>query len=251
MSEWDYWVDVNGVEFDGSDSNTIPAITLTKDTGLFGGVSMRREQTDRPNAHGSFFTPGLLSGRAITLEGEIYTTSPGEQVEFVGMLEALLATGEYGTMTARRGGQDVSIEVGRLGAPTIAIDRWGLLARYSIQFWAPDPIWMGKSAPVGPGTSLLLEHRGNFPSPPTFKVTGTGAYTIAAPGGRSYVVSTPLAAGSTDVIDMADGWVRRNGQVLMGAASRAETWEIPPGPGWQHTITGNVQATAWTPDRFA
>lgn len=251
-----FLVTVQDVEFDGSESSQIPAITLTKVAGIWDGVSMRREQTDRPTGHGQFWSPGFLSGRAITLEGEIYSETIEDQDAMIGQIVALLADGSSGRMTVQRGERVMSAEVGRIGTPTITIDRWGLLARFQIQFWAPDPRWYGDDNDEGPGTSLLLVHRGNFPASSRLVLTGNSpsGYTIAA-GGRQYIVTSGPTAGQTDEVDMSTGWLRRNGALLFGAVSRYETWQVPPGPGLLHTVTaaggGTITMTGHTPDVFA
>jgi hypothetical protein len=83
---------------------------------------------------------------------------------------------------------------------------------------------------------------GNFPALPELVVAGPhpAGYTVTA-GSNQFTVTAALPAGSTDVIDMSTGWVRRNGVLLVGGISRADTWEIPPGlPGMLHTITGGT-----------
>lgn len=244
---------LDGVHFDGTgDADTWPQITLTPETKIFGGVAMRREQTDRPTGHGQFWSPGFLSGRLITLAGEIYTRSPAEQEEVIGQLEGLLADGGKARMSVQRARGTVWADVARADAADITIDRFGLLARYLISFWAPDPRWYGDAATLGPSASLALRHWGNFPALPRFTVMGSaaanGGYTIAS-AGRQYVVTDGPAAGETDVIDFATGWLYRNGQLTSGKVSRYETWPVRPGLPQTHTCT--VPFSATVTDTFA
>jgi len=251
-------VELDGVAFDGSDSDTIPAITLTSDTRLFGGVSMRREQTDRPTGHGQFWSPGFLSGRVITLAGEIYSRGFEDQERMIGQIDSLLADGSAAPMAVQRAIGHLQATVGRIGEPSFTLDRYGLLATYQAQFWAPDPRWYGDAPASALAASLDLSHRGNFPSLPTFTVPGSaavsGGYTIAGPGGRAYVVTSGPAAGHSDEIDFATGWLRRDGALLFGAVSRYETWAIPKGANWTHTIAGTgagtARMTARVPDTY-
>ena len=246
-------VEVDSIEFDGTgDVLESTQFALTRVSGLFDGVEMRRPQTDRPQAHGQFWAPGYLSGRVIVLEGELYTSSPREQDKEVSRLVGLLADGGKRTMTVQRGTRAVHTQVARLATPTVTIDHYGLLARFQITFWAPDPLWYGDQQSFGPATSLDLYHWGTFPALPRFTVAGSaaaaGGYTIAQ-GSRSYVVSAGPTAGQTDVIDFATGWLYRNGALQSSKVSRYETWTV--GPGIPETATCTVPFSAAVYDTYA
>lgn len=246
-------VRIGGVEFDGTgDVHESTQFALTRDPGLFDGVEMRRPQTDRPQAHGQFWAPGFLSGRVITLEGEIYTNSPYEQDRAVARLVSLLADGGKQKMVVQRGAEVLSTYVARLSKPTVTKDLYGLLAHFQVTFWAPDPLWYGDQQSFGPARSLDLFHWGDFPAHPRFTVAGSsaaaGGYTIAQ-GGRSYVVSVGPAAGQTDEIDFATGWLYRNGALQSSKVSRYETWTV--GPGVPETTTCTVPFSATVHDTYA
>ncbi|MEJ1087057.1 hypothetical protein WDU99_01855 [Microbacterium sp. Mu-80] len=235
---------IQGLTLDGTDSTSSP-YTITKITGWDDGVGTRREAIDRPAAHGQLGLPGYLTGRPITIEGEIYTHSPQEQDHAVLALSGILAAGRMGALVIESGGLSTWATVQRNGAPTITRDRWGLLATYMVQLWAVDPRRYGEVHRFTGGEVAF--HRGNFDATPVHEVTGTSAaYTISGPTGRTFAVSSGPGSG-TDRIDMANGRVYRNGVLQLGIVTSADLWTIPTGlPGVTHTISAGSLVTVVT-----
>jgi hypothetical protein len=226
---------------DGTDSTDSP-YTITRITGLDDGVGTRRDAVDRPAAHGQFGLPGYLTGRPVTIEGEIYTHSPQEQDHAVLALSGILAAGGMGRLTLESGGETTWMLVQRNGAPTITRDRWGLFATYTLQLWAVDPRRYGETRAFPGGQAAY--HYGNFPATPEHEVTGTvGGYTISGPDGRAFTLSSGPGSG-TDRVDMASGRVYRNEVLLLGIVTQADLWAIPPGmPGVVQTVSAGSLTT--------
>jgi hypothetical protein len=133
-------VTVGGLTFVSEDGSA-PTYAIDKDglKGWFEGVEMRREIIARPNGDGDFPTPGHLGPRLITLSGVI---TAGDDAAFeVAMkaLEDLLADGSMGTFSVEQATGTYTAEVGRVGSPEIIIEKYGVWARYRLEFWAPDP----------------------------------------------------------------------------------------------------------------
>ncbi|WP_309129482.1 hypothetical protein [Microbacterium sp.] len=229
---------IHGVTLDGTDSTNSP-YTITSIDGWDDGVETRREAIDRPAAHGQFPTPGYLSGRLITINGEIYTSSPSEQDHAILRLTGLLADGstaKFAVETAL-GSQWASVQ--RNGPPDIVRDRWGLLATYQLQFWAADPRKYGEVREYAAGEEAV--QYGNFPATPKIIVNGIAesGYTVTGPGGRRVIVYHPLTAAVPHTIDFTTGGLYVAGQRIFGAITVYEPWTVSPGlPGVVTTVNG-------------
>ncbi|GGD33060.1 hypothetical protein GCM10010915_11800 [Microbacterium faecale] len=117
----------------------------------------------------------------------------------------------------------------------IAFDTVGFApeATWSVDLRCADPRKRGELRRYT-GSSVNVFHRGRFDAYPTVTVKASSAmsgYTISGPGGRGFIVTRSLPAGSTDRIDFETGWVYRNGNLLEKATTRRETWPVPPGTG--------------------
>ena len=199
---------------------------------------MRRDYEDRPNAHGQFPAQGYLSGRVIPLSGQIQTSSLEYYEKAISNLAGVLAGGGSGRLTVDLELGTTYADVYRHGKPNVKHVVYGSIAYYQMFLWAPDPQRFGETRSFPVGTSATVYHYGNFDAIPAVSVTGTGAYTITD-GTHLFTVSNPIAPGQTDTIDFAKGWVYRNGVLLFGAVSRAETITVPPGlPKTTLTISG-------------
>lgn len=198
--------------------------------GWLAGVSMRRDEVARPASHGAFDARGFQSARVVSISGTILAQSPSELESMIVQLTGLLADGETGRLTVQDDHARVTWADVRLAAQT-EIDRYttGLEADYLVQFWAPDPRRYGelRSFPAG-----QVYHRGNTVAIPVIEVTGpvSAPYSVSSQG-RTVTVTQALASGQVHQIDMATGWVRRNGVLQLGAVSAADVFTIPPGTG--------------------
>lgn len=224
---------VDGVSFDEWPRDLSNAFVISPQglVGWFGGVTPRFDAPDRPTSHGSFDAPGFLSGRIVSITGTILGSSESMLDALVEELGGLLADGGESVLTVQDGSGDVTYARVRLGAET-TIERFGdgsHTAAYQVQFRAADPRRYGE-ARTFTGASVVPYQRGNFPATPEVTVSGTfpGGYRIGY-GGAEFIVSAALASGQSHVIDMRTGWVRRNGVVLPGAATRAELFTVKKG----------------------
>lgn len=221
-----------GLVFDGSDATTSP-YTIIPD-GLKGwtdGVDTRRENIDRPGAHGAFAMPGHLAGRVITIAGEVYTSSAFEQEHTLGRVTGLLANGDFSQLVVTSSGETQRATVQRNGAPVITRDRWGLLAKYQLSLFAPDPRKYGDQHTFGPASAVTVTNRGNFPALPILHVEGNapGGYTIAGPGGRLIVINRPLVGGIPHRFEMRTAHLYVGGARVLGGVARADLFTVPPG----------------------
>lgn len=221
----DFRLHLDGLEFDGGDGK--PRYTVATVSGLE-SVGIRRDSTDRPNAHGSFPAPGFFDARRISWSGLVLTTSAGEQDHAIRDLSGLLGGGTE-RLTAQ-GSSRVWSDVRRVSVES-RILRPEETASYSIVVEAPDPLLYGETATFGPAASASVYHYGNTDAAPDVTITGTmpSGYRVNGPGGAQYIVTQALAAGQTHRIDFNTGWLYRNGVMQQGAVSRAQTFTIPPG----------------------
>jgi len=215
-----------------------------------GGVGMRREQADRPAAHGEFSLPGYLTGRAASWSGEIETTSAIEQEYAMRRLSGLLADGKPKRLTLL-GASPLWLDVVRTDEPSFSMIQYGRAARYSFEVWAPDPRMFGEVHDFPGGTVAV--NRGNFPARPQLIVSGSaaGGYTVTGPGGRRVVVTKALASGAPHTIDFARGGLWINGVRQLRAMTVYQPWEIAPGmPGATATVNNGAALVQRVTDTF-
>ncbi|MHC9046814.1 hypothetical protein ACYX8G_19690 [Microbacterium saperdae] len=222
---------LEGITFEGGDGDSPYTIIPDGLKGWFEGVDTRRENIDRLASHGQFLTPGYLSGRLVTIDGEIYTADYREQEIATDRLRGLLAGGGTGQLTVTTGLRSTYATVQRNGAPTIRLDRWGLLATYQVQFWAVDPRrYSVDMESTGPASSITVTNEGNIEALPVLHITGAaaGGYTISGPGGKLIVVSRPLVSGVPHRFEMRTARLYVGGTQVVGGVSRADLFDIPP-----------------------
>lgn len=226
-------VQVGGVTFRGDWQSATYTIEKNGLTGwLLGGAAVDRESIKRPAAHGEFDTPGFLTGRLITLSGDVWSTGEADMVSDLEVLNGLLADGQSGTMTVTIGGVTTSAAVRRSGEPSINVTVFGKHARYQFRFWAADPRRYGSATTFGPGSSVSdIEHAGNFPATPVLKVSGSagGGYTVTGPGSRVITVTADLESGHPHTIDLASGGLYVDGSRVVAGMSVYQPWTVPAG----------------------
>lgn len=125
-------------------------------------------------------------------------------------------------------------------------------APFSLTLRFADPRRYGPTNATPAGTTVVPFHRGDADARTVFIVTGTmGGYKLIGPEGQEYVVTSALAAGKTDRIDMADGRLYRDGVLVIGG-SRGTRWVtpagIPAGPVSLVPTSGTGSVVALTPD---
>lgn len=217
--------------------------------GVWEGVDVRREDTPRPLAHGSFDAPVFLAPRVIPVSGHISAHSGAELVHEMNRLTGLLSDGQSGRLAFDDDSGSTWIDV-RLGGPTQITQLDATTARFLVTFFAPDPRRFGGPArpePFAVGGPVF--HYGNHPAALKATVVGpvSAPYTVAV-GARQFTVTQSLTAGQTHVLDTETATVRRNGVVQSGVVSRAETLLVPPGAA--STFTGPAGTTGVVPNTY-
>lgn len=198
--------------------------------GVWEGVDVRREDTVRPLAHGSFDSPVFLAARVIPVSGHVSARTPTELVHEVNRLTGLLSDGQVGRLNLDDDLGTTWIDV-RLGGATQVTQLDATTAKFLITFFAADPRRFGDAVKAGGFTvGQPVYHYGNHPAVLKPTVTGpvSAPYTVAV-GSKQFTVTQALAAGQTHVLDTETATVTRNGVVQSGVVSRAETLLIPPG----------------------
>lgn len=232
---------INGISFDEWPRDFDNSFVITEGglTGWFGGAPMRRDEAERPAAHGAFDAPGYLPARVPAIQGTILASSEEALEKMILQLTGLLADGSTGRLTVQNDRGETTWADVRLASCEVERSTTGREADYQVQFWAPDPRRYGTLRTFGPG---LVYHRGNFPATPTVQVAGpvSAPYTVASQG-RSVTVTQSLSSGQSHLIDMDDGWVYRDGVLQVGVVSSMNVFTIPPGPGV--TVTGPASTT--------
>lgn len=223
---------IGGVFFDEAPRDLGRAFVIEPQglKGWLAGVAMRRDEVARPASHGAFDAQGFQSARVVSISGTILAESPTELESMIVQLTGLLSDGGTGRLTVQDDNARATWADVRLAAQT-EIDRYttGLEADYQVQFWAPDPRRYGelRTFPAG-----QVYHRGNTEAVPVVEVTGpvSAPYSVSSQG-RTVTVTQALTSGQVHRIDMATGWVRRNGVLQLGAVSAADVFMIPRGTG--------------------
>ena len=213
-------------------------------SGWFDGASPRLDTQDRPQSDGAFWSPLFRGGRSIGWHGLIHTAHPREQRTALEQLAGMCSgRGPY-VMSVQHEATVTTAQVQLVKSPETSILRYGRLARYQVEVFAPDPFRYGQTH-VLPAVDGAVRpfHNGTTDAVPEITVTGSrpSGYTLAYRG-KQFIVAAPLASGSSHVIDMATGWVHTgSGAVLARAVSRAELFTVPKGPtGPALTITGGT-----------
>lgn len=241
--------ELEGIILDGTDATASP-YTITSIDGWDDGVDTRRESIDRPGGHGQFHTPGYLSGRLITIAGEIYTDSDAAQDHAILRLTGALADGSTGKLTVTTS-QTAWAMVQRNGPPDIVRDRWGLLATYQLQLWAVDPRKYGEAHDYPAGVPAV--QYGNFPARPQLVVSGSssGGYTVTGPDGRRVVVTKAITSGAPHTIDFAQGGLYVDGVRQLRAISIYEPWTVGPGlPSVTAGVSGGLDLVQRVTDTY-
>lgn len=212
-----------------------------------GGADMRRENVDRPAAHGAFSLPGFLTGRSVRWGGLVLTDSATEQEHALLRLSGLLADGGTSRLTIE-GEKPRWLDVQRASPEPPRVLVPGSVASYSFEVWAPDPRMYGEVYDFPGGTAAV--QYGNFPARPKLLIgAGSGGYTVTGPDGRKVIVGT--APSAAHEIDFTNGGLYLGGVRQAGAITTYQPWKVGPGlPGTVATITGSRSLVQRVTDTF-
>jgi len=238
-----------GLTFHGDAGDATYSIEPDGLTGILDGVSVRDDHTPRPTADGTFDSPAYLGGRAGSITGLVETWSDGEYVHAIQRLTSIPALA-LSRLTALGAGRAMWTDARRVGEVSVKHLVYGRVARYMVQWFAPDPRMYGDLNTFGPGSSLSVFHRGNTAAVPVVEIVGavTAPYTVASQG-HSFTVTQSLTDGQTHRIDMSTGWVYRDGVLQAGVVSSADVFTIPPGSAV--TVTGPASMKILVTETFA
>ncbi|GAA2230268.1 phage tail family protein [Herbiconiux moechotypicola] len=227
--------------------------------GWEGGTELVRETIKFPRAAGGYALPGTVDSRMIRLGGVAVAASPEALRRLGDRLSAALIDGSYTKLAVTHGGATRWALVG-LAATTRFVTRGesSTEADWQIQLFAPDPRKYGvRRAPVAlSAVPSRVKQEGSVPGPAVVRVTGTSTdnYGIHGPGGRSIIVSRPLAAGDVHEVDVETGALTVNGTRVIGGIISAYPFSIAPGPGSEITFDANgnaLTASVRATDAFA
>lgn len=221
-------------------------------SGWFGAAGVRRDETQRPAAHGSFDSRGYRDAKVPFIRGTVIAPSRGSLNEMCRRLEGLLADGSMARMTVQDDAGMVTWQDVRIAQPAVTDDFGdGETADFQIGFWSPKAELYGDTHRFS-GSPATVFHRGTIPAPILVRIPNAPAsYTITAPNPavRTFTVSG-ATAGGTHEVDLRTGRVTRDGSPMVGVVTRADTWDMPPGVRWTHQIS--VGSAEWiVPDTYA
>jgi hypothetical protein len=213
-------------------------LTITEIEGWSDGVDGRYDEIDIEGGDGAFDVPVTLGSRLVNVKGYCRATSFAD------------LRGWRDRVTGQIGGQSTRIfTVAELGEAewaaaqcvraTFPIFGGQTFADFSMSFWMPKPWKFGaETEPFGNGVPAT--HRGNTGSVPFFRIGGVrpAGYTIAGPAGRAVTVTVPVVDGAPHEYDMSTGELTVGGAFVDGGITVADSWAIPGGGAWAHTISG-------------
>lgn len=219
-------------------------------TGWFGAAGVRRNETQRPAAHGSFDAPGYRGAKVPFIRGSILASSDATYQAMSRQLEGILADGSMGRMSVQDDQGNVTWQDVRLASPAVVNphpnDPSG---EYQIGFWSPRAEIYGQER-VFTGASADVFHRGRIPAPLVVRIgTGAANYTITSSLGTFQV--SGATSGGVHRVDLRTGRVTRNGTLLTGVVARAETWDVPAGGPVPHSVSAGSGVEWITRDTWA
>lgn len=217
-----------GLVFEGGEGEADFTIEPGGVAGVVDGADTRFDRAERPSRDGDFPAVGYSTGRMGSISGLIHASSGGDFERKRSLLAALPARSPL-RMTAQTPDGTFWCDVQRWGKPDVTPLVYGRSARYMVQFWSPDSRWFGDLRTFRPGDAVY--HFGNATATPVVRVVGpvSAPYSVSSQG-RSFTVTQSLSSGQSHRIDMASGWVYRNGVLQTGVVSSAQKFTVPPGP---------------------
>lgn len=262
-------------------SHAIPSTEFILDPtaiiGWYDGVSVRRENTVRPNSWGDFSEKGRFSSRSISLSGTAVVPRTPAPVSTADLHElrdrfmSILNNGDYGEIEVIDSSGIKYATVGLDSAPAWIV-RHDTVATWKLDLYAPDPriygiqeeLRIGDSTPNGgllyplsyplnyhtPNasvTSQVISNNGNTESWPQFKVTGvypTG-FTVTNNRNKKVVYTGLVTMESPVTIDMARGTAFQNGVDKTSLVSVRDWFSIPAKSSIRPSFTTQQDGTGW------
>jgi hypothetical protein len=217
-----------------------PGLYVTSMEGWNESVEGRYDETQIPGGDGSFDVPVTLGSRLVPIKGYCRAEHLDDLRQWRNRV-----TGQLGGPVTR---QFVVRELGETEwAPAQCVRAnfplagQRTFASFSMTFWMPKPWRFGdKTEAFRDGETAT--HFGNTGSVPYFRIGGDrpGGYTIPGPGGKSVVISRPVVPGTLHEYNMTDGELYIDGALVDGGITRGDSWAIPGGGAFAHTIIGGT-----------
>lgn len=243
----DLIIRADGTEIRGRPRHVEPGLYVAEDgfIGVDDGAEVRRESIERSGERGEFDLSVLSGARVVS-------------IDVIALANSLTGLRSRRTEIRRigQGGRRFLVEFDHLGHEVSGYARRGgkttfrdsgihntgmLYAKAFVQWVFPDPVLVGKTRSSVRATSVLVSHRGDAGIAPTIDVYGPfpNGYTITAAGRGSFTVTSALAAGQKETVDIGASRVYRNGIRRVGVISVPGRWEIYGGElGVTHSIAG-------------
>lgn len=228
---------IAGVHFEAVPRDFDEFLMISPD-GYSRSSAVRREDVQRPAAHGSFALPAVRDAQVFTFKGVAKRKTAWEMEALEEQVRGICGAGGWDHLTVDEGAGSRTTEVGLASVDFDVLGSDPTIAEFQIQFWAPSPRMFGKVTDFAAGTPAVS--RGSFPATPRLLIgAGTGGYTITGPNGRQIVVGASAPAGA-HYIDFAQGGLfTAAGVRVPGAMSVFQPWTVGPGlPGVVASITG-------------
>lgn len=185
---------------------------LIEPQGLQGwhGIGVRRDTKERPGAHGSFSTAGMLTDRMVTLQGHVIAESWDKLAHLCQELTSL----DVGAQHRLSVQEDISTKWADAYVAGVTVQPFSgdgdFIAEFTLDLWCPEPFKYGAQHKFAGkiGTAFYVHNRGNAPAFPVLRVFG----------------------------QVNNGWKIRIGDRMMTAK-----FHVNAGTSWRiHTRTGRV-----------
>lgn len=246
--ETDLIIRPDGAEIRGRPVTNEPGLFVARDgfIGVDDGSEIRREAIPRSGERGEFDLAVFSGARVVSVDViALANTVTGlrqrrTELKRIGQggrrfLVEFDHLGQTLSGWARRGGRTTFRDSG--------IHNTGLLyAKAFVQWVFPDPVLFGKLRSTARAASVRVSHRGDAPVAPVIDVYGPfpNGYTITAAGLGTFTVTSALASGQMETVDIGSSRVTRGGVRRLGVISVPGRWEIEGGElGVLHTISGS------------
>jgi hypothetical protein len=196
--------------------------------GWWDSPEIKGETADRSSADGEYDMPTYNEARLVTVSGHLHSPNAAVQQEAMHFLSGPMS----GRLQVELNGSTLWADAKRNSAVNFN-PVTGKLLQWQVRLKCPDPRKFGDTNKftITPGQTVTVFHYGNYAATPIVTVTGDfpSGYTLWGPGGKTYVVTVALAAGTTHTIDMAHGLLRTNQYYFTGGVGDADVWTVAPG----------------------
>lgn len=243
----DLIIRADDTEFRGRPKLAEPGLYIAPDgfIGVDDGAEVRREAIERSGERGEFDLSVFSGARIVSLDVIALANSLAGLRARRTEIKRIGQGGRRFLVEFKHLGQDLSGNARRGGKTTFrdtGIHNTGLLyAKAFVQWVFPDPVLIGETRTSVRAASVTVSHRGDAGIAPTIDVYGPfpNGYTITAAGRGTFTVTSALAAGQKETVDIGASRVYRNGVRRIGVISVPGRWEIYGGEvGVVHSIAG-------------